>query len=545
MNFCGECGHPAGGGRFCVHCGERLAATVQAGMADGGGGAASAEPRGPADPPPGPHHPTPPPDAPATVPNPFTGVHWSDFVRDGVALVLLLVPLALPWTFAEDGADRLEVVLVTLVSLASLSVFYLARIGTFGPSVGPERAWLLRLVLNTPYLVVVVVTVVLDVVNGDATTANASLVGGGALTGAGGGLGAGVAMGLAGAVLALSPRWAETSAWSGRRLGERWRVVGVAVSGLAAVLLVASSVVFLAGDVAGAAGGPLVAALVLASASGLVLVAVVLVGLLRRDHTLRRVAVMVGVVVLLASSFTGHQESLWIPASGLVFLPAAVVAASVPAVLLTLRPGPLHLLWFVTARRALELAAVVTAPAFVGVVLMMAESATDRGAKVAMLVCQVLVVVAAITARSMLLREPRQGRVAAVAVAGVLLLLGVIQLAVEVSLSDAVSPYVLLIAFGVPGLVVLSLTAPAPVRAYLRSLPVAGPPPGWGGAGWGAPVDAGRPAGSQPPASTQATSAPVGSDSSPRPTPGAPAATTNPAGVAGTGEEGTGPSRSG
>ena len=54
--------------------------------------------------------------------SPFAGIPVSDFVRDGVAAVLLLVSFALPWDYSHRASDKIEVVLLTILSLLSLAL---------------------------------------------------------------------------------------------------------------------------------------------------------------------------------------------------------------------------------------------------------------------------------------------------------------------------------------------------------------------------------------------------------------------------------------
>ena len=92
-------------------------------------------------------------------PNPFAGIPSSDWARDGGALLLLLGSLALPWMFSTDfgmsetigATGRIEVILITLLSLFSLSLTYLLRAGVFGPGIGLAQIWLIRLLVNVPY----------------------------------------------------------------------------------------------------------------------------------------------------------------------------------------------------------------------------------------------------------------------------------------------------------------------------------------------------------------------------------------------------------
>ena len=60
---------------------------------------------------------------------PFANIAAADYVRDAIAALALLVSLALPWNLLDRSADRVEVVLAVALSLASLTLPYLARFG--------------------------------------------------------------------------------------------------------------------------------------------------------------------------------------------------------------------------------------------------------------------------------------------------------------------------------------------------------------------------------------------------------------------------------
>lgn len=131
-------------------------------------------------------------------PNPFKGIPVADFVRDGLAALLLLVSLALPVTVGrgfEGVGDRFHyiVTLVTLLSVVSLALPYLARASLFPQTWTVHTTRLVRLLANAPYVLVLLVYVILDLVTSDDTQ----------------GIGTIFALGLAGAVLAAQPRQCE------------------------------------------------------------------------------------------------------------------------------------------------------------------------------------------------------------------------------------------------------------------------------------------------------------------------------------------------
>lgn len=106
------------------------------------------------------------PSVPVDPAHPFAGVTAGDYVRDGVALLFLLVSLALRWDFGTDASDRIDVVLLTILSMFSLAVPAMARLGALGQGWTRRRIRLVRLLANVPYLVLVVVYLVLDLLRG-------------------------------------------------------------------------------------------------------------------------------------------------------------------------------------------------------------------------------------------------------------------------------------------------------------------------------------------------------------------------------------------
>src|SRR5690606_16687284 len=136
------------------------------------------------------------PLADAAVPksrHPFGDIAAADYVRDAVALVLLIASLSMQWDATGEAADRLHVVLVTLLAMASLTLPYLRRAGVLPDGWGNVEVRVARALANVPYVAVVALTIVIDI----------------AADGPTGGGGVGLGCGLAGAVLAHQPREAD------------------------------------------------------------------------------------------------------------------------------------------------------------------------------------------------------------------------------------------------------------------------------------------------------------------------------------------------
>ncbi|MEO7373423.1 MAG: zinc ribbon domain-containing protein, partial [Terrimesophilobacter sp.] len=195
MSYCISCGSPLQpGAKFCSTCGTAVAAGDNQRAARAG--------------------------API-----MRAVPVVDYVRDGLAAFALIISLFMVWhaggvgtgRFAGDpAATHLDVVVITLLSLASLSIPYLWRAGVFGPSWGYAKTQDARLIANAPYFLLVVVYLVIEIV-------------------AHPGLGPALAFGLAGAVLAAQPRSSELADGDVVR-DRRWIVAVLAIAGLVVVL---------------------------------------------------------------------------------------------------------------------------------------------------------------------------------------------------------------------------------------------------------------------------------------------------------------------
>ncbi|MGO1316980.1 MAG: hypothetical protein ACTMIR_08085, partial [Cellulomonadaceae bacterium] len=159
-------------------------------------------------------------------PRPFDGVPTRDYVTDVVALLLLVLSISLP--FVVRDAEVLTaggvawVLLATLLSVVSLTLPYLARLGVLPASWTVHTTRRVRVLAGIPYALVFVVHAVLDV-----TTLTEYR-----------GLGSAVALGLAGAALAATPRASElgpveadgatTAAWWRVTVGTAYLIVGLA-----------------------------------------------------------------------------------------------------------------------------------------------------------------------------------------------------------------------------------------------------------------------------------------------------------------------------
>ncbi|HYH76693.1 MAG TPA: zinc ribbon domain-containing protein, partial [Arthrobacter sp.] len=248
MSYCTNCGSQlAAGARFCTSCGTPVdpaagASTAQPEPAQPGAAQpGSQQHTAPAAQQQQPQHTAPAAQqqqpqqgyahhehAPAarTSTSAFASVPASDYVRDGLAVFLLLISMFMIWTygsFTSTGsvaATRIDVILITLVSMFSVAIPYLWRSGVFGVAWGYRRTQQARLAANAPYIVLVLVYLILELVNRQ-------------------GLGPAPAFGLAGAILAAQPRRAELgSAAADAAVDKNWSVAVLGFAGLAGILTV-------------------------------------------------------------------------------------------------------------------------------------------------------------------------------------------------------------------------------------------------------------------------------------------------------------------
>ncbi|MCC3291820.1 hypothetical protein [Arthrobacter sp. zg-Y1110] len=172
-------------------------------------------------------------------PSPFAGVPISDYVRDGIAFLALFASLFMTWTFSTSSYDdatkagaRVDVLLITLLSILSLGISYLWRGGVFGPTVGYRKVQDIRLLANLPYVILVLVYFVLSLVSGFGDDSYRYL-------------GGAVAFGLAGALLAAQPRNGEIAPGDvDHARHRRWLFVMLGIVGFAAVVTFVQIILF-------------------------------------------------------------------------------------------------------------------------------------------------------------------------------------------------------------------------------------------------------------------------------------------------------------
>lgn len=231
MSYCTNCGAQlAPGARFCTSCGTPAVPSAAQPVPVNAGGLQESGPQQPQaqqTEQTNPHQEYRP--AARVTSGAFASVPVSDYVRDGLAVFLLLISMFMVWTYgsttaASVAATRIDVILITLVSMFSVAIPYLWRSGVFGQGWDYRRTQLARLAANAPYFVLVLVYLVLELINRT-------------------GMGPAMAFGLAGAVLAAQPRRAELgSSAADVTTDKRW---GLALLGFAVVVGVLSVVQFI------------------------------------------------------------------------------------------------------------------------------------------------------------------------------------------------------------------------------------------------------------------------------------------------------------
>jgi hypothetical protein len=409
-------------------------------------------------------------DAPAAGPpsrHPFGDISALDYVRDVLALVLLIASFSMPWDAEGMAADRIHVVLVTLLAMASLTLPYLRRAGVLPGGWGNSEVRVARVLANAPYFVVVVLTIVIDIA---------------ADGGASAGIGVGVGFGLAGAVLAAQARHADEADDPGH--GQAWRLAAVGIAAVAVALTIVRIVVVLT-DLGGTDSdwGTVALALI----EPVIFIAVLLLpvaALLAGRSPARDVLIALGVVAAVMglwrmSEGSGLAEVLRIrddgPAELLWLAIAAAVLAAGVARLLSPLPASSH--WIETATQALGLSAILAGLTALYWVVVVTSVEEGRGTSITVLVLLLVAVVASIVGRSAVRKNPRDGRPVALAAAGVLVLIAIIDLAVETAGPHGLTQLSALIVsslFVLPALVGVALTAPRAVRDELGPVELGG-----------------------------------------------------------------------
>ena len=395
-------------------------------------------------------------------------------MRDGLAAVALIISLFMVWHAGDAGTGRfagdlaathLDVVVITLLSLASLSIPYLWRAGVFGPSWGYAKTQDARLLANAPYFLLVVAYLVIEIV-------------------AHPGLGPAMAFGLAGAILAAQPRGSELADGDVAR-DRRWIVAVLAIAGLVVVLTLIQ--IIEAARSFDATSMIVIALLALGNAA---LLSVVAVGMVRGSDAWRLVGIGVGVVgavfglLSLSPQFvlTKMTTTAVFPSFSLVFWMAFGAAVAAPSVArLMTRASSKPVSWMPALRPVLDLAIGVNALMAVAsiVAIIRVTSLGDRFLDtvspvpfVLALIFGVVGVVGGFIVRTTLRKDPRQGHRLATGYAGLLFVLGLALVVIwSVLRLGNIAPLTLLLAFAFPAALAVILWGTPAVREYFHTLP--------------------------------------------------------------------------
>ena len=410
------------------------------------------------------------PDAAGDV-RPFANIAVADYVRDAVAALALLMSLALPWNLLDRSADRVDVVLAVAVSLASLSLPYLARVAALPVTWTVHSTRRARLLAGLPLAVVALVHLVLDVRGGA-------------------GVGTGLGLALAGAALAATPRDSELGPVEQDAAVVRgWRLGLAGVGGLIALGAVTSTVLAQLADDA-TLGERLLSPVWLVLVLGLVWLLVG--GTVRHDRPSRLVLVASGLVLALLFVFTsggalsGLESMLPGVADpsrfGLVLLPLAAAVAGSPAVRRDPGAGTVVTVdvWVRVAIRAFDVIVLLAACSALAALMQLIDPGfIGSGAGVTLVVRLVLGVVVAVIAwfaRRSLKRDPSTGHVPAVGAACIAGVLGLVVVIATSGASLGVDLGDLLMALGLPGVAACALMVPKAVREHFQTAGIGGEP---------------------------------------------------------------------
>lgn len=409
--------------------------------------------------------------APST--NPFTGIPISDFVRDGGAVLLLLLSLAMPWTYTSfDGyrpavaAGHVEVVLITLLSIASVSLTYLARGRVLPPAMTVNTVWLIRELANVPYLLLVLIYIIIDMVTGY-------------------GLGTAAAFGLAGVVLAAQPREAETRAFvAGAPISVLWQRITLGFGGVAVLTTFIALVLNLVSFIGSGYSPASVIYALLLSLAMIAAIALLYYGIFRRSEAGRLVAFGVGSAVLgtvLIDLFSGFALSGFgfsiHGAGGYVVIFAAVLAAlaSAPAVRVGMNPADPLRRWLTAAGTTLLGLAGLAGLSLLTTLIYLVGGFGYLGVPggVIMIVCCLGIAGLAVFARMQLTTNPANRMIVLILTGGALVLGLVFVILAGIAWMNSVLS--IMLAFGLPLVVAVFLTVPKEVRAYYTAVAAARP----------------------------------------------------------------------
>lgn len=385
---------------------------------------------------------------------PFADIPVSDYIRDAAGALLLLMSLSLPWDVTHRAADRVGVVLATLLALMVLALPYAARIGILPSTWTVRSTRTTRLVASVPYVTVVLLAIIVDL-----TTA-----------GAGPGLGTAAALGLAGVAITAQPRACELGPEDQDLAGKRW-TKALMILGIVSAVIVALGLVSVAVAGAGALG---VVSTAVIAVWLVVLIGWPILGTIRGDEASRLTLIGLGIAIVVAAVLGSgelqlpHLVTFSTPAPVILLIPLAGAIAASAAVARGTATTTAIERWVAVAVRVLDLLAITAGAIIAWAVLGLAEGPIAAG-EIISLILGVLVLAAALTGRRSLASNSVQGRLPALAGAGLSIVVGTVLLVSDgggFSMASGTARF--LIAFGLPGLAIIALTVPREVRGFFN-----------------------------------------------------------------------------
>lgn len=412
------------------------------------------------------------PTRPTTQAGPFSAIPMSDYVRDGLAATGLVLSLFMVWKYGTYSAEpsfgsgiaatRIDVILVTLVSLLSLGVTYLWRAGVFGPSWNYAKTQDLRLVANIPYFLMVVVYLIIELIGHQ-------------------GLGPAVAFGLAGALLAAQPRSAELAEGDTSR-DRRWLrvVVGLAgiVAGLTVIQIIEMFVLLPSQDV----GHTLIPIIMAAASAALLLMIASRVA--RGVNAWRLTGIGLGIaaaglgLLSLRPAFSLVDATFYSSSPSLSFMFWIALGASVsaPSVARLMKPDATEAApWLASGPVLLGLAVWANAlMALVSIIALIQQATSGSGRYIPWILALffgAVGAVAGVVVRANATRDERQGHLLATAYAGLLFVLGMVLVILwSAQPPGGISPLTVIIGFVIPTGLVAVLWGPPAVRQHISAL---------------------------------------------------------------------------
>lgn len=470
MTYCVTCGNELGpGAKFCAGCGTGTQAVPAP--------PATATPRVPSQ------QSTPFVARPASQParatrqaSAFSAIPLGDYVRDGLAATSLVLSLFMVWQYGAYGAGssvgsgiaatRIDVILVSLISLLSLGVTYLWRSGVFGPAWSYAKTQDMRLVANIPYFLVVVVYLIIELFGHQ-------------------GLGPAVAFGLAGALLAAEPRSAELAEGDVSR-DRRWLrvVVGLAgiVAGLTVIQIIEMLVLFSSQDV-----GYTLIPIIMAAASATLLL-VIASRVARGVNAWRLTGIGLGIaaaglgLMSLSPAFSLVDATFFSssPSLSLMFWIALGAAVSAPSVARLMKPDATEAApWLASVPVLLGLAVWANAlMALVSIIALIQQATSGSGRYIPWILALffgAVGAVAGVVVRANATKDERQGHLLATAYAGLLFVLGLVLVILwSVQSPGGISPLTVIIGFVIPTGLAAVLWGPPAVRQHFSALQPSG-----------------------------------------------------------------------